>query len=149
MRVDCVEHRVLLSGEAADESNAQFSPDGRWVAYTSDGEVYVMPFPPTGGKRQVSLDGGSGARWSGATGELFFWKGDTLMVTRVVTDRQSFQREIPRALFVLPGRVADDDVTPDGQRFVVKVRNPDARVHEIHVIRNWFEVLKERAEDTQ
>jgi len=66
------------------------------------------------------------------------------MVARVSTEGLS-ARELPQALFVLPGYNGDYDVTPDGKGFVVKVRNPDVRVHDIHVVRNWFEVLKEPA----
>jgi len=37
-------------------------------------------------------------------------------------------------------------VTADGQRFLVKVKNPDAPAKEIHVVVNWFEVLRELGE---
>ena len=54
---------------AAAESGARFSPDGRFVAYTSDDsgrdEVFVQPFPPTGAKWQVSSAGGVEAAWPG------------------------------------------------------------------------------------
>src|SRR5437879_3823323 len=46
----------------ANETQAQLSPDGKWIAYTSNesgrDEVYVQSFPMPGGKRQVSIDGG-------------------------------------------------------------------------------------------
>ncbi len=46
-------------------------------------------------------------------------------------------------LFVSPG-CRGYDVTADGQRFVVRVKNPEAPAEEIHVVLNWFEELRER-----
>ncbi len=147
VQVDSVENVIPVAVTSASESGARFSPDGRWLAYRSDetgsSEVYVVQFPPTGGKQQVSTDGGVTPRWSAAGDELFFWKGDTLMATRVST-AGSFRRETPRPLFALPD-VGDYDVTADGQRFLVMVKNPDAPAEEIHVVLNWFEKLKARA----
>jgi Tol biopolymer transport system component len=49
------------------ETKAMFSPDGHWIAYTSDEggqpDVYVRPLPGAGGKSQVSRDGGSDPAW--------------------------------------------------------------------------------------
>ena len=60
----------------ADERYPSFSPDGRWVAYTSNetgrNEVYVAPFPGTGAKWQVSQNGGALPRWRRDGAELFF-----------------------------------------------------------------------------
>jgi hypothetical protein len=52
-----------------------------------------------------------------------------------------------RPLFDLPNSTGYWDVTPDGQQFLVAIRNPDARVTEIQVVRNWFEVLKSKFGD--
>ncbi len=65
------------------------------------------------------------------------------MVTEVST-RGSFRRATPRPLFELAGGLSYD-VSADGQRFLVQVKNPDAPAKEIHVVVNWFEVLRERA----
>src|SRR5206468_3984324 len=58
--------RPLLQTNA-DEYEARVSPDGRWIAYTSDEngqrEVYISPFPTMSAKRQISLAGGISARW--------------------------------------------------------------------------------------
>lgn len=60
----------------AGESQAQISPDGRWMAYTSDetgrDEVYVQSFPSPGSKHQVTTDGGVMPRWRKDMGEMFF-----------------------------------------------------------------------------
>src|SRR5262249_16210241 len=52
----------------ADERNSSFSPDGKWLAYASNEsgiyQVYVGAFPDTGGKWQISSDGGTYPMWS-------------------------------------------------------------------------------------
>lgn len=59
-----------------NEAEAKFSPDGRWVAYSSDEsgrpEVYVQPFPGPGGKWQISTDGGGAPEWARNGRELFY-----------------------------------------------------------------------------
>jgi Tol biopolymer transport system component len=84
--------RILpLAGNAADgakpkpqvflqsqftKASPVFSPDGKWVAYTSNetgrNEVYVVPYPGPGGKSQVSNEGGAAPRWAANGGELCF-----------------------------------------------------------------------------
>ena len=126
----------------ARETTAQFSPDGTWLAYVQNGDIYAVPFPPTGGIQQISSGGGASPRWTDESSELVFWKGDTMMVTKVSTEGP-FRRETPHALFTIPDRVSGYyDVTPDGQRFVIATRNPDALATEIHVVRNWTQALR-------
>src|SRR5262249_34950613 len=59
------------------ESNARFSPDGKWIAYQSNetgpSEIYIAPFPPTGAKWQVSTAGGVVPRWRADGKELYFF----------------------------------------------------------------------------
>ena len=65
-----------------DEWQAQFSPDGRWIAFTSNefggSEVYAMPFPGPGGRTRISTSGGSFPRWRRDGKELFFETGGSL-----------------------------------------------------------------------
>jgi hypothetical protein len=138
---------------AAFEDQARFSPDGRWIAYFSDetgsNEVYVVSFPQIRAWQQVSTGGGMSPRWAADSNELFFWQGKTLMAARVSTGG-SFSRETPRPLFEVPDvccldGVVNYAVTRDGQRFLVRTDNPDAPAKEIHVVLNWFDVLRERA----
>jgi coproporphyrinogen III oxidase len=103
--------------------------------------VYVVSFPEIRGKQQVSTDRGRRPVWSASGDELFFWNGDTLMVAPVSIGAL-FEAETPRPLFVLPGMRRGYDVSADGQRFLVHLRNPDAPAREIHVVENWLEVLK-------
>ena len=145
VRVDSSAHVITIAETAADESSPKFSPNARYVAYTSDGEIYVTRFPEIGGTEQVTTGGGIAPRWSPQGDELFYWRSDSLMV-RSVSTGERFSREAPRFLFRVPavGRNVQSvryDVAPDG-RFLVQVRNPDAPAREIHVVLNWFEELK-------
>jgi len=127
---------------------ADFSPDGRWLAYTSSEtgrvEVYVTSYPDLTGKQQVSRNGGRLPIWSARSGELFFVNGDTLMASAVSTGN-GFDWTIPRPLFVRPDLATLDynfSVSADGQRFLYPAQNPDALAREIHVVLNWFEELR-------
>ncbi|HEX2463025.1 MAG TPA: protein kinase [Thermoanaerobaculia bacterium] len=113
------------------EAEAAFSPDGRWVAYNSDdsgrSEVYVRPFPASGGKWQVSAAGGSHPRWRSDGKELYFRNDSGVMSVEVDTTGSALRVGTPSQLFEGPflraaigGSIyADYDVAPDGQRFVM------------------------------
>jgi Tol biopolymer transport system component len=127
---------------------AQFSPDGRWLAYTAEDtgreEVYVISYPAITGKQQISRTGGRTPSWSARSGELFFLKNDTVMATSVST-QSGLEWTTPRALFARPDLAALDygfSVSGDGRRFLYPARNPEASPREIHVVLNWFEELK-------
>jgi serine/threonine-protein kinase len=68
--------RFEREGTPFNEFNPAFSPDGRWLAYTSNesgtSEVYVRPFPGSGGRWQVSTGGGAFPVWSRDGRELLF-----------------------------------------------------------------------------
>ena len=150
VHVDDLEERVEVAVSADNESSPKSSPDGRWLSYTSDEtgrpEVYVVSFPEILRKAQVSTEGGDGARWSAAGDELFFWTGTTLMASAVSTG-ESFSSGPPRPLFEAPDITGDFayDVAPDGELFLMALRNPDSPAGEIHVVLDWFEELRERA----
>ena len=131
------------------ERQAQFSPDGRWLAYTSNEsgrpEIYVTPYLSAEGKSQVSSAGGDGAVWARNGHELFFREGDRMMAVDVDT-RAGFKAGKPHMLF--EGRsagfsFADYDVAPDGQRFLM-IQSPQTSVRQLHVVFNWFEELQRR-----
>jgi serine/threonine-protein kinase len=155
LNVDSAEYLIPIAASDADEIGAQFSPDGRWLAYTSNetgrNEVYVVSFPGTTAKQQVSTDGGASPVWAGSSKELFFMSGDTLMAVSVSTGSAFSRGGTPRPLFVAPGVAASNrsgyrnyDVTSDGTRFVLRVTKLDAVAKEVHVVLNFFEELKAR-----
>ncbi|MHC4173217.1 MAG: protein kinase domain-containing protein [Planctomycetota bacterium] len=141
--------RALLE-EAFSEHQAQFSPNGRWIAYTSDetgrSEVYVQTFPPAGGKWQVSTAGGLVAKWRRDGKELFYIERNKLMAVEVNTDGSTFEAGIPKALFETHiGLIRRNPylVTGDGQRFLI-ITPVEQTTSPITVVLNWFEELKRR-----
>lgn len=147
--------RLRLDGEGAptpfratpfQEYGSVFSPDGRWVAYTSNEsgtyEVYVEPFSAPGAKSLVSTGGGGGPIWARNGRELAYNTGKTLMVVPI-RGGDVLTIGSPRALFEsdnLGDTVANYDVAPDGDRFLV-VRSTEP-VTELRVVLNWTEELK-------
>ncbi len=108
------------------ESGGRFSPDSKWIAYESNesgrDEVYVQSFPPTGGKWQVSTQGGSALKWRKDGKEIFYLAGEKLLAAPVRITATGIETGSPVALFsyVPPRRVmAPYDVSADGQRFLL------------------------------
>jgi serine/threonine protein kinase/dipeptidyl aminopeptidase/acylaminoacyl peptidase len=128
-----------------------FSPDGRWLAYSSDEsgrlEVYIRPFPGPGGQRQVSREGGSENVWSRDGKKLFYRGGGQFWVVDVKTDGD-FSPSRPRLLFKNSGYfwgtpMRTFDVSEDGQFLMVKTGEEKRMpVTEMNLVQNWFEELK-------
>jgi WD40 repeat protein len=122
----------------ASENWAAFSPDGKWVAFSSteggQAEVYVSAFPPNGRHWRISADGGTQARWRRDGKEIFYVAPDrTLMAVSVVISRREFSAAEYRPLFRMEypyGTYHAFDVTADGQRFLVNtiVVNPSSSI---------------------
>jgi Tol biopolymer transport system component len=140
-----------LTGPARD-AQAEFSPDGRFVAYTSitddDPQVFVQPFPNASeGQWQVSTAGGSEPRWSPDGREIFYFAGQTLMVAPVRL-QPTFSSGPPTPLFdapVQPWYVNDTDrsqVARDGRRFLLLVPSGDTPAPPIDVVVNWPTLLR-------
>ena len=90
-----------------NETEARLSPDGRWLAYSSNEsgrtEVIVQPFPdPSGGKWQISTDGGVTPRWRGDGRELFYLDASGRIVAAAVTTGSTFAVERVSPLFRTP-----------------------------------------------
>ena len=132
---------------AFNEQHAQISPDGKWVAYSSDESgqvyVYVAPFPGLGGKVQVSTQPRTGMwRWASNSRELFYReRGEQFWVVDVQAG-VSFRAGRPQALFTHLGNF---DILPDGKRFLlVKSESPSGGAR-LEAITDWFEDLRRRA----
>ena len=134
-------------------TQCQFSPDSRWVAYTSDesrhgSEIYVQSFPGGAGRFLVSQNGGVQPRWRRDGTELFYASADGKLMAVDVKTAPTFQAGIPHVLFdagIVTGSgyqfAFRYDVAPDGQRFLVN--NAQAGGGElITVVTNWEAGLK-------
>ncbi len=130
-----------------------FSPDGRWISYTSDesgrAEVYVGAFPATaGGRWLVSNNGGAAASWLPNGRELLYRSGGTVMSVAYKTVGNSFVADKPRPWSSSPVRAfAGYDVAPDGRLAVttpVAGGDAAAREHSVVFIVNFFEELRRR-----
>jgi len=135
------------------ETHAQFSPDGKWIAYSSNEsgtwQVYVRSFPDRGGKWPVSTSGGVQPRWRRDGRELFYISADKkLMAVDVKSDGATFEAGVPKALFdvrvlgVLPGPMLWYTVSKDGQRFLVVTNLEEATAPPTTVVLNWTADLK-------
>ncbi|MHC4427278.1 MAG: protein kinase domain-containing protein [Planctomycetota bacterium] len=146
----------VLTAKPAWEWGAEFSPDGRWIAYSSqesgEREVYVRPSTGPGPAVQVSTDSGWLARWSPSGQELIYAKSlsppvEFFTVAYSVEDDR-FKPELPTALFTLNTThiVWWFDVSADGQRLSI-IGGPDEEEHLRHprIVLNWFEELKGKA----
>jgi len=142
---------VPVANTRFDEEAPQLSPDGRWLAYQSNesgrNEVYVQPFPGPGERHQVSTDGGTEPLWSRAGRELFYRQGDKLLSVPL-RPGAAFQAGKPVVLF--EGSFehftyhAGYDISPDGRRFVMVQRDPDAPPAQVRIVLNWFDELRRR-----
>jgi Tol biopolymer transport system component len=142
---------ALLNGPSI-ESGAVFSPDGRWIAYSSNEsgrpEVYVQPFPGPGAKRLISTGGGSSPTWSRSKQELFYGVNGRIMLAPFTVDTGTFRPEAPRpwseGRYQTRGSRRMFDVHPDGERLALAPAprtpgrsNPDSVVF----VFNFFEEL--------
>ena len=134
------------------ENEATLSPDGRWLAYTSEEtgrpEVYVRPFPlVNSGKWMASAEGGAVPVWAHSGRELFYRNGAAQLVAAEIQTNPTFSVPRQSTLFALEGFFSGFDhpaydVSPDDQRFVM-LRAASSDSHLI-VVQNFLEELKKK-----
>ena len=143
--------RFLIQTEMVERHPA-VSPDGRWIAYTSElsgePEVYVERFPDLGDRRLISTDGGTMPLWSPDGRELFYMTPDDAKLMVVSIDSETrFKAGAPEVLFegnfFRLGGLRSYDVTPDGQRFVILSRDGTDTTKNVAppslvVVQNWL-----------
>ena len=136
----------MLLRSAANEVNAEISPDGRWLAYMSNesgrAEIYLRPFPKVdASRRQVSTTGGTRPLWSRDGRELFYHVApDTIMAVPVRLG-DDITLSSPQPVVKGPYAVAANtgrhyDVSLDGQAIPASERRPAGRHDQTSCPRN-------------
>ena len=137
-----------------NESSGQFSPDGHWIAYTSDesggDEIYVREFSSGsaqgswGGasKWLISKGGGTDPRWRGDGKELLYVAPDGKLMSVDISVNHVFEAGAPKPLFRLPPGFIGGDVTADGRSILVGVPLAQNASVPFTVVLNWQTSLK-------
>ena len=133
-----------------DEFQGRFSPDGRWMAFTSEEsgktEVYVQSFPAPGGKWQISTGGGGQPVWRRDGRELFYINPDRTLMSVEVKSGATFESGVPKPLFDTRVESYTNNnryaVSPDGQRFLINVPVEAQTSTPITIVLNWPTALK-------
>jgi Tol biopolymer transport system component len=140
---------ALLLGTAAWEAAGTISPDGRWLAYVSDGtgqrEVYVQAYPGPGPRVRVSIDGGIAPQWTQGGRELLYLRqepsGASVIAVPIGTG-ETAQPGPPRVLFHRAGLI-DFSVTADGERLLLATESGGGQPPSISLVLDWTAELKE------
>ncbi len=143
----------LAFQSAFAEADGRLSPDGRWLAYTSNEsgtwDVYVRSFPALDRKWRISPDGGSRPMWRQDGKELFYMAPDQMLMAASVTADTQFTAGVPTPLFPLhtipvpptqPRR--QYAVTSRGDRFLVNTVVEPAVQTTVTVVLNWPAAVK-------
>jgi serine/threonine protein kinase/Tol biopolymer transport system component len=151
-----VSRPILLERTEFRPQSGRFSPDGRWIAYSSDDsrrdEIYLRPFEASAavaasstgstrgtGKEIVSKDGGTSPLWRGT--ELFYLGSDRNVMVVEVNTSGELHVGVPRVLFKAPFDVLSWDVSSDGKRFLMVAPSTQSAPQPFNVVQNWQAAL--------
>jgi Tol biopolymer transport system component/predicted Ser/Thr protein kinase len=139
--------RLLVAGNLGLAEAAQFSPDGRWIAFclreSGRSEVYLTSFPKPGERIRVSANGGLSPRWRRDGRELYYVSTENQLMATPVRLDSDVRLGAPRSLFrVDPWGWRDYDVTADGERFLAVANLPAPDADAITVVVNWPALIR-------
>ena len=136
-----VEKEITASPKAS-ETNARFSPDGKWLAYQSDEsgrtEVYLRSFPANSDKVQISADGGARPVWSPDGSRIYFLNNRTM--TMATLGKAPSLHVVARQALFEGDYLQEYDMSPDGTRLLMIQTQPGTA--KLIVIPNWAAELK-------
>lgn len=143
----------LVQSPQSDAGQPALSPDGKWLAYSSQEsgrrEIYATPFGQAAGKVRVSTDGGTLPRWRQDGKELFYLSPDKKITSAEISAADS-SLVVGKVAPLFQVNVAPTfngwpyDVSADGKRFVVV--SPDTRqaAEPLTLVVNWPALLKKQ-----
>jgi Tol biopolymer transport system component len=137
------------------EPLGKFSPDGKWIAYQSNEsgnmEIYLQAFAPgapaSGGRWQLSTNGGAIPQWRRDGRELYYISADNKLMAVEVTLGAEVKYRTPKDLFALSDRRVETVVggyarTRDGQQFLFATSADEASLTPFTVVLNWMAEMK-------
>ena len=126
------------------EHQAMFSPDGLWIAYTSDqsgrDEIYVQSYPNKGATVKISDEGGRWPMWHPNGRQLFYRHQGKLMAVSIES-KPEFKIGTPKELFELYSRDGYYDLSSKGDRFLLVAEESQPSITHLKVVLNWFQEL--------
>jgi serine/threonine protein kinase/Tol biopolymer transport system component len=141
--------KPLLQSDAFELSAAVFSPNGRFIAYTSEetgrSEVYVQRFPLSGEKWVISSGGGFLPQWRDDGKELFYLTAGGKVMSAELKSDSAFDSLVTKSLFQIDIKRAPGypyAVAPDGSRFLVNTPADGSNPVPMMVVLNWPATLK-------
>jgi Tol biopolymer transport system component len=143
----------VLATEFA-ESNADVSPDGRWMVYQSNEaggtvEVFVRPYPNVhSGRWAITSGGGLQPMWTSAGAEILYVAADGKLMSVAVNTRAGFSTGPATVAVTAPFYTGNlprtYDATPDGKQILIIEDVPGTRssIDSITVVLNWGNELR-------
>ena len=139
----------VLAAEPGFQQQADFSPDGRLIAYASSEsgryEIIVDTFPDKAGRWKITTDGGREPIWRADGRELYFLSGQTVMAVDIHRDRGGLEWGAPRPLFQIPNLSTFPRVltaSRDGQQFLAVTNVTPDPPQSLSTLLNWASLLK-------
>jgi serine/threonine protein kinase/Tol biopolymer transport system component len=142
--------RSLFLSPSLGSTSITFSPDGRWIVYSSDEsgrpEIYVRPASGEDRRWQISVDGGTFPIWSPTGDEIFFVRGPQVVTAAVSTKGDELIAGPPNVLFA-NHRVIAFDVARDGKRLLVAEDPNPAAQPGLDVVVNWSAEVRRKVRE--